>query len=326
MRCLIQKEKYYFKILKGATLIELVVAIALVGVMVIAFAGTLSGVRFFNESKIRYAASILTEKALDALRAIDPNLISDQAAGPFLGVLINHGVWKISATGAAPSSPNILAEQSSSPSSFDVSGILVLSSRIADDVTAETKIKWSPDPSATGTPRVGFILRGRDAGNGYFFSIEPTLVSLEKRTAGIKTSLASSSRAFSADTWYTIKAAMTGNTILIYVDGAPVGSASDSAFTAGEIALFAENALLGADNVTLTGDLVYVWNFDAGPVGSLPANLQRVGFGNLPQGRGTLTVENAFSGINDFKKATARVYWTAADEEKSVEAVTFIQK
>jgi prepilin-type N-terminal cleavage/methylation domain-containing protein len=311
----------------GVTLIELVVAIALVGVLVIVFASALAGFRLLNETKNRYRATALSETALDALRALPSASIADQADMPFLGVLVNAGNFEVSTSPGAPSAPNILHEFRSSPPSLNVSGLLLLTPRVAATTTIEAKLQWAPDLSATGTPRVGMMLRGVDLAHGYFYTIDPNSIQFELRNGAKTTALFSTAGSYASSTWYTLKASVDGGgNFSLYLNGLQISTVTDTTFATGEVALIGESALINADDIILSGDTSGSWNFDGDPIGALPGTLRRNGFGDLPKGRGTLTISDAFAGNSTLKKATVRVYWEGKQEEKKLETSTFINK
>lgn len=311
----------------GVTLIELVVAIALIGVLVIVFGGALAGFRLLNETKNRYRAAALAETALDALRSLPSASIADQADMPFLGVLVNAGNFEVFAAPSAPSAPNILREFRSSPSSLNVSGLLLLTPKVAATTTLEAKLQWVPDLSATGTPRVGMILAGVDLAHGYFYTIDPDSIQFELHNGATTTALFATAGSYASGTWYTLKASVDGaGNFSLYLNGLQIGSVSDTTFGTGEVALIGESATILADDIILSGDTNGSWNFDGDPTGALPGSLRRNGFGDLPKGRGTLTISDAFAGNSTLKKATVRVYWAGAQEEKKLEASTFINK
>jgi len=311
----------------GVTLIELVVAIALIGVLVIVFVSALFGFRLLNETKNRYRAIALSETALDALRALPGTSIDDQTDMPFLGVLVNAGNFEVSAAPNAPSAPNILREFSSSPASLNVSGLLLLTPKVAATTTVEAKLQWVPDSSASGTPRVGMMLRGTDLTHGYFYTVDPNSIQFELRNGATTTALFAAAGSYASSTWYTLKASVDGaGNFSLYLNGLPISTVTDTAFSTGEAALIGESALINADDIILSGDTSDSWNFDGEEVGALPSSLRRAGFGDLPKGRGTLTISNAFVGNSTLKKATVRVYWAGTQEEKKVEASTFINK
>lgn len=323
---IIKKFKITMRFRAGATLIEIAIAIVLLGVIIVVFGSVFITFRLANEANYRNRASALAETSLDALRSAPSSLINDQTNAPFLGTLINQGVWSVFATSSAPSGTKVLKETSSSPVSGSISGLLVLSSKTVATSTVEARLLWTPENQASGTTKAGILVRGSDATHGYFYSIGPEGIIFEKRNNGTNTTLFSQSGSHSPGTWYKLKLIASAASFSLYYNDVLIGSASDTTFTDGDIALFSEYALISADSISISGDISSSWTFDSDSAGTLPGNLKRLGFGDIPKGRGTLTIENAYEGITDFKKAAVRVYWFSPQGEKSVEAATLLKK
>lgn len=314
-----------FKPNSGLSLLEVVVSLALLSTIIVVFSSALFSFKLANEAKNRNRAATLAEASLDALRALPSSLIVDQINGSFLGVLIGQGKWEVATSSVAVSAPNILKEVKSSSISKDVSGLLPLTPKNTATSTIEASIYWVPENSASGTAKIGFIINGRDLTHGYFYSIDPDSIQFEKLDNAI-TSLFSQSGSYGQSIWHKLKVVIYPGSFSLYYNNLLIGNVTDSTFIEGEIALFGEYALISADNISLSGDASASWNFDSDEIGALPSGLRRFGFDELPQGRGTLTIEDAYSGNSDLKKATARVYWTTPQGEKNVEASTLIAK
>ncbi len=309
----------------GANLLEVVIALVLLGVIIAAFGTIFLAFRLANEASYRNMASAIAEAGLDALRSADPAIISNQTDSPFLGTLINHGAWSVFATSTAPSGSQALIETSSSPTSGNISGLLLLNSKSVATSTVEAYVLWAPENSASGTAKAGILIRNTDTTHGYFYSIGPESIELEKRNGGTKTTLFSQSGSYSQGVWHKLKIIASGTNFSLYYNDLLIGSASDTIFTEGDLAIFSEYALLGADSITISGDINQNWNFDSDTAGSLPKNLKRLGFGDIPRGRGTLTISDAYPGYTDLKKATIKVYWLSPQGEKNVEATTLLK-
>lgn len=309
----------------GASLLEVVIALALLGVTITVFGTILLALRLANEANYRNRASAIAEAGLDALRSVEPSIISDQTDSPFLGTIINHGSWSVFATSTAPSGAKALREDLSSPASGAISGLLLLNSKSVATSTVEAYVLWTPENAASGTAKTGVFIRGTDATHGYFYSIGPANILFEKRNGGTNTVLFSQSGSYSPGAWHKIKISASQNNFSLYYNDILIGSASDTAFTLGDIALFSEYALLSADSITISGDINSAWNFDADAGGTLPENLKGLGFGDIPKGRGTLTIEDAYAGAAGLKKATIKVYWFSPQGEKNVETSTLIK-
>ena len=310
----------------GANLLEVVVALGLVGVILIVFSSTLIGFKLANESNNRNKASAIAEAALDALRALNASEITDQTNGSFLGLILNQGNWEVSASSTAPSTANILTEKNSSPVTADTSGLLLISPKSLATSTVEASLSWTPENSASGTAKLGFLMRGRDLTHGYYYSISPTAIALELMDDGASTTLFTQAGSYAPGTWHKLKAMIDGSSFSLYYNDLLLGAASNSTFSEGELAIFAQYALISVDNLTMSGDAAASWNFDSDAQRSIPVALRRDGLGGLPRGRGVLTIEDAFTGNTDLKKATVKIFWSAAQGEKSLEASTLIKK
>lgn len=318
-------EKILRRFPAGASLLEVVIAIVLLEVIIVIFGTILLAFRLANEAHYRNQASTIAEAGLDALRAANPTTISDQVDSPFLGTILNHGAWSIAATSSAPSGSNILQEKFSSPPSGDISGLLLLNSQPAATSTVLASLLWTPENSASGTAKVGILIRGIDATHGYFYSIGPENIILEKRDGATLTTLFSQSGTHAPGAWHKLKIAASGTTFSFYYNDILMGTASDAAFGEGDVALFSEYALIKTDSISASGDLSASWDFDSAVAGTLPEDLERLGFGDIPKGRGTLTIEDAYPGDTGLKKATIKVFWLSPGGEKNIETATLLK-
>ena len=92
----------------------------------------------------------------------------------------------------------------------------------------------------TDDDAVGVMFRYQDSSNYYRFSIDSQrgYRRLVKKVGGAFTALAEDAFAYQLGQWYNIQVVVSGDTILIYIDGALWNSVTDASLPAGGIALY----------------------------------------------------------------------------------------
>jgi len=109
----------------------------------------------------------------------------------------------------------------------------------------------------SATPSGGFAnvaFRYTDDQNKYFVSLSDLgFVELKKIVNGVQTSLASKSYNVSLQSEYRLRILTKGATIVVYLNGDQVLTATDASFSSGKIALDAYNATVTFDDVSVFG-------------------------------------------------------------------------
>lgn len=312
---------------KGFTLMELIVTIGVCAAIFSVFSATISASQLLRKSTYIIQAGNFLREELDSLRAIPFTDLATQTNGPFLGISLTRGPWQVKAIGSAPSTPNALALDSDVDPLQLETGLAVIPGNYREDFDFTAKLQVQ-----TGSPSVspwgwgaGMVFRYRDSQNHYRLRFRSGGLALQKIVGGTMTELWSNSTTYSTGTWYTLRVVATGTGISIYRNGSLVASVTDSAFTAGDLGIFAFNeAHIAADDISVTeSGITTSWNFDADDVGVIPTDWQRFVYFDLPDGEGTLTISN-YLGQSTIKQVTATVNWTELGQPKSVSGSTLI--
>ncbi|OCT11706.1 hypothetical protein A8709_27930 [Paenibacillus pectinilyticus] len=106
---------------------------------------------------------------------------------------------------------------------------------------------------AGGYAGVGIDARYQDANNNYSFQYYKLTgeLKIQKKVAGVFTTLATKNYAFSTGTWYNMKAVLNGGNLEFWVNGNLELSATDASFSSGKIGLNAHRANAKFDDVTV---------------------------------------------------------------------------
>ena len=100
---------------------------------------------------------------------------------------------------------------------------------------------------------VGLLARAGGSTTFYRLALEPgNLVQLQAVKSGAVTVLAGASRTVDTGTWYTLSLTVNGSTVSGSVDGASIGSATDSGISAGRIGLQTAFSTADFDDVLVT--------------------------------------------------------------------------
>ncbi len=284
---------------RGLTLIEIVIGIALVAMLVVAFAVSLLAAVYAQRIKLRNMAAALADEELAAVRVSTTSGLTAQTSGPILGTLFAQGVFSVVSDNTAPSAGRALNAATSTMTS-----IMPLPKDAYDDFTLTAKLKVNP-----GSPsnwKAGLLFRARDLNNRYEASLTSTALTLKKNVGGVTTTLYSDVRSIAQGSWQTLSVTESASSITVAVNGTNAVTLNDASFMKGMAALAAWNgASVNFDDVSIAGNS---WNFDATTVGDLHADWLRFGFGDLPSGTGTLTIATPYSDTT-FKTYTANISW-----------------
>jgi pectate lyase len=118
------------------------------------------------------------------------------------------------------------------------------------DYSVQARVKATSFGS--GTAVAALTARVSSATKMYRLSlVGGTKVQLEAMSGSTITVLGSLSRSLATSTWYTLKLTVSGHTVSGTIDGTSVGSATDSAISAGRIGLLTEHASARFDDVVV---------------------------------------------------------------------------
>jgi pectate lyase len=117
----------------------------------------------------------------------------------------------------------------------------------------DTAVRADVKPLAfNGTNRYAAVTARTRGGSAYYLAVRNTnTVELGRLSGATTTALASKAIAVTPGTWYHLRLEVFGSTLTGYVNGAPVGSAQDATFSAGQIGLATYNTDAEFDNVVV---------------------------------------------------------------------------
>lgn len=309
---------------RGITFIEILVSVGIMIVLISILATSLNTIKFNRSIGYQAEAYRLASEELEIVRNLPSASLTNRTNANFTNVFYNQGSWAVTATGTAPSTPNILVLSTSSPAAATgLSAALILPGNgDYGDLDFETRIKINtPVPASFES---GLIVRAEDAQNYYRLSLTNNALKFKKIQNGVTTDLWSSVQTFNTNTWYKVKVSASGANFDIYLANVKLGTAVDTSFTSGKIGFFAaNNTKISLDSANATvGGVTTMWNFDANAVGGMPAALARFGLYDLSGAQGYLTIENFIAGIDTLKKITIRLTWVENNSTKTIELQT----
>jgi type II secretory pathway pseudopilin PulG len=314
----------YFKFIdqRGATLLELLVAIFIIIIMVSVFGSVFWSVNLNREIKYKSAAHFLALGEMETVRKIPFAKLTNRANANFIGVAYNMGVNQVQADGTAPSLPNAY---SLSPAAAAINNLTSLSFVPGDslnDFGFEIIVKASNTSPLDW--QTGIVFRYEDIDNYYRFILNSSAIKLEKVINGSTSILYSTNRIFNVNAWYKLKATASDSTINLYLDDTPLAIINDTDLSRGAIGLAGLNsAQVYFDNVALTSASTANWSFDSDTEGLIPVSWERFGINDLPQGQGKLTIEN-YNGDANIKKVTVQVGWNQKQRNKTIQLMSLI--
>lgn len=299
----------------GFTLIEVVIGLAIVGVLVLSYGTSLTAAVAARRIKIRNMAAALADIQLAALRTHDPTTVPVQTDGEPYGVLFSEGTWEVEEDGAASSGAQVF--RTSAESATGVTSVYPLPENAYDDFTFTTEIKV--DPGAPAGWQAGVFFRARDLQNGYRAWIDATSLTLERLDDGVVTTLHTDIRTVATDTWHTLEVTTNGSSISVDLNGLNVTNETDSTYLSGQAGLLAfESATVRFDDVVMDAD---TWDMESETLGEVPDGWDRFGLSSIPSGDMTLTTQELF-GDSSFKRYTATVTWDDGSGQKTLSQST----
>ncbi|MFA6603736.1 MAG: prepilin-type N-terminal cleavage/methylation domain-containing protein [Patescibacteria group bacterium] len=308
--------------LAGFTLAEVLITIMVVAVLLTVYTTMLTGSFFLRRSQYNTQAANFIQEEIDTLRVLPYAELLTRTNGNFLGVALQRGAWKVVDDGGRR-----LALTTAAPALGDETGLALVPGNYRDDFTFSAQIKV-PTAAASGGS-AGIAFRYRDAENHYRFRFSyttPTGLALDKVYHGVATTVWSSAKAFSKDTWYTLQVSAAGNIITV-TQGATTTTYTDASnpLLTGDLALISRSgAIASYDDVSVTENAATtVWNFNADALNLLPKAWQRLSYADLTGGTGTLTIED-YLGETSMKKATVTISWSDAGKTRHATGSTLI--
>ncbi|MFA5134054.1 MAG: LamG-like jellyroll fold domain-containing protein [Patescibacteria group bacterium] len=297
---------------KGFGLIQALLAVALVSGAIFVFA-TLFNIIKLNKSGSLYSLAYkIAQEELEAVRTLPIESLTPRTNSDFINVIYSQGGMAAANDNDAPSAPNVMNISASSTLSLSV-----LPCECFSDFSFESYVKSSSTPQ-----KIGLIFKAQDINNYYFFYLKSDRLTLEKKVNGVVSTLYQTFQAFNADQWYKIKISATGDSITLYLDDVNIGIAADNSLSSGSFALANMDTASNFDDVSLIcGANSYFWNFDGTPEGEIPADWRRLGVNNLPAGRGTLSISEAYGSPN-IKQIDINIYWTERGQDKTITVST----
>lgn len=304
--------------LKGFSLIELVVAIAIVSISLVAMGATIASFRLRQTSNYKSLAYALAEEEIATVKTIPFADLANVASSTFSGVLYNLGQFSVSAAATSSSPPSVYAVTATGTAVNTITNLRVLPSNAAAKISANLKVRFPPNPPPNWA--TGLLFRVSDYKNYYKLTIKSTGLELSKAVDGALTVLNTYSFSPVPETWYTIGVSANEANITSYINDINAGPVIDNTFIAGQVAIMAQNGLTPQfDDAALATDntATSTWNFDQDQNGAEKTEFKKFGVYDLPSGQDELTIED-YLGQSDFKKITVSVYWSERGVKKGI--------
>jgi len=299
----------------GLSLIEVIIGLAIVGVLVLSYGTSLTAAVAARRVKLRNLAAALADIELSALRTYSPSQVPVQTDGDPYGVLFSEGEWGVETDASAYSGTQSL--HTDAPDAAGVSSAYPLPEDAYDDFTLTAQVKI--DSASPASWQTGLFFRSRDLQNGYRVYLTSSSLVLERLIDGAVTTLYSDVRTVDADVWHELSVTTNGSSISVDLNGAPVTDQTDSAYSVGQAGLIAwDGTEARFDDVDMDGT---VWDMDAETIGDVPDGWERFGLSDLPSGDMTLTSEDRY-GDSGFKRYTATVTWNDGSGQKTLSQST----
>ncbi len=289
---------------EGLTLIEVVVGIALVAAVVVVFGISLTAAVFAQRIKLRNMAAALGEEELAAIRTGSTSALTPVTDGPLVNLLPARGAFAAAGDASAPSPGSVLSAAGSASSGL--TSLLPLPADVYGDFTLAASFKVNPGAPANW--KAGFLFRAADDNNHYEVYLASNALVFKRYVNGVATTLYSDARSISTGSWQTLSVTATGPSLAVALNGNPVTTQTDASFSSGAAALAAwEGASVNFDDVSIGGQ---TWNFEDTVFGDLQSDWLRFGFGDLPNGTGTLTIAAPYAADPSYKTYTIKMSWT----------------
>jgi len=287
---------------RGLTLIEIVIAVSLVSMLIVVFGVSLLASVYAQRIKLRNMASALADQQLAALQVYDTSSLLNQTNSTPFGVLFTQGGFETAEDLTAPSPSRVFSAATSTGTGL--TSLMPLPKNAYGDFTMTASFKVNGG-SAAGW-QSGFLFRARDLRNHYRAYLTATSLVLQKVSNGGVTTLYSDARSISQGSWQTLSVTATGSSISVTLNGTPVTTQIDSAFSVGHAALAVwQGASVHFDDVSIGGES---WDFEDASLGEIHDDWLRFGLGDLPSGTSTLSVATPYSD-SSYKRYTVTISW-----------------
>lgn len=307
----------------GFSLIELIVAIALVGTALAALSATIMAFRLRQTSNFSSIAYALAEEEMVSIKALPFASLTNTSSTRFINVVYNLGKFSVQTNAASSSPPNVYAATATGTMAINnLTNNKTLPLNDGSIVSGSIKIRYPANPPLNWAG--GILFRASDLNNYYRLTIESNGLILKKVVNGVTTTLNTYSFTPTPNTWYTMTINAVGTAITAYVNGTNIGTTNDSDLQSGKIAIAAFNSLLPLfDNlaVSLDGAASSTWNFDtSSTVGADFAPFKKFGVYDLPEGKDELTIAD-YLGQADIKQITVKISWKERGTAKAIQLV-----
>lgn len=312
----------------GFTLLETLMTVGLVAVMLAVYSATLTSTVFLRRSQYNTLAANYIQEELDTLRTLPFSELINRTNGNFLGLAFQRGHWSIQDVSGDGQNKR-LAMDAAAPAIGDDTGLAVLPGNYRTDFTLTAKVKVdSASPAGWGG---GLVFRYRDAENFYRLRYAAGGNALDKVVRGTVTTVWSDSSTCTTTiptgscwAWQTLEVVASGTSLTLKRNGSTLTTLVDTTFGAGDLGIQSKgNALISADDVSVTEGAVTAWDFESETAGTYPIDWLRMSCFDLPGGSCSLTIEN-YLDETSLKKVTAVVSWLDGDSTRSSSGATVI--
>jgi len=303
---------------RGFGIIEIVISIAIFGVIFVIFSGSLLSVQLRKYVDNSASATRIAEAELEKIRSVPFNLLTPRVNSDFIGLTFNIGDWRLTSDTSAPSPTKVISLLSAASSTAaNVTGLIQPPVSELGNFIFQTTININPI-SQEGW-QAGLLFRGQDNLNYYRFLFSSSDLRFEEVLNGTPTTLFSRTRASLVDTYYPIAVVASSTAFDLYFNNEFIQTIDDDSFPSGTLGILSLNgAKIKFDDVSIASS---TWNFDSET--RFPADWKKFGIYDLNEGRGYLTIEN-YGGNENLKKITAKIEWRDARGLKNTELETFL--
>jgi len=307
----------------GTSLIEVTAAIGIAGIMVMIVGAVSVLIAMDRGTKYRsWAASLAQEELETAFNQPFANL-TNRANADFAWVPYNYGSWQVLTSASALSGTKVYELKNGSSLPNSISGLALAPFSQTTAMTYEASVRAVSDSPAGWRAGISFGII--DHNNYYRLTFSSTNLLLEQIASGTATTLYTLSQAFSANTWYALKAITTSASIQVWVDGL-LKNTYNGTILGGEIGLIGLSSVHAYfDDASITASGTASWNFDSDTAGLPPDSWSRFGLYDFPGASGKLTIAD-YGGDPDIKQITARMEWPEFQGTRNVTLTTLKSK
>jgi len=307
----------------GTSLIEVTAAIGIAGIMVMIVGAVSVLIAMDRGTKYRsWAASLAQEELETAFNQPFANL-TNRANADFAWVPYNYGSWQVLTSASALSGTKVYELKNGSSLPNSISGLALAPFSQTTAMTYEASVRAVSDSPAGWRAGISFGII--DHNNYYRLTFSSTNLLLEQIASGTATTLYTLSQAFSANTWYALKAITTSASIQVWVDGL-LKNTYNGTILGGEIGLIGLSSVHAYfDDASITASGTASWNFDSDTAGLPPDSWSRFGLYDFPGASGKLTIAD-YGGDPDIKQITARMEWPEFQGARNVTLTTLKSK